>query len=553
MELRIIAETPQEKGKSFERLMGMVLDKLGYTDVHYDIHATGIEIDVKAKHKVTNNLLICECKAHEQSIASADLTSFYGKFHIEKGRNPASQGYFFSTSGFNGTATEWYEQNIPSEDKPQFKIFNNDQIIALLIKSGLLIEDKDLESRIKSQINHPLDERYVAVFESRLYVVQIFKISDSEKRFVVYAGDGSLASRNTHEQLSKLDSKLTSIPLVNLEILDKVLINLLDLKQKTISEISAEVVETENDVKTIIGDLKAENLLNIDSSSGVEKFSLKQDITTLTNLTKRFTESKHKLSFMSSEYVNTLIDEKFVSEISSRFMIEFDDMQKTVIGRAASIFPSVLSFLLLSNPDQYVNVKKQMEQLGIKSAKQDEDIFTHFMGNILENILTDLRSISSKYLDDKGVAGFSKKIDFKIASEYELIFAAHAGGVHGIFTAGGAIKIGELVSATDISLFQRRGNLLMALELYDKAIIDFDLVISNVADKELLKAAYTNKGLCYLRQHKPVDAETCFDKALEIEPNLIQALTNKALCRQELGDEEGAKKLDEHIKSLNKK
>lgn len=550
MKIRIIAETPQEKGKSFERLIGIVLDKLGYTDIHYNIHATGIEIDVKAKHKVTNNPLICECKAHEQSIASTDLTTFYGKFHIAKGKNPTSVGYFFSTSGFNGTAKEWYEQNIPSEDKSQFKIFDNEQIVALLRSSGLLIDDEDIESKIKAQINHTLDERYVVVFESRLYIVQIFRLRDTVKRFVVYTLDGNLASRIIHEQISKIDTELATIPLVNLEIFDKVLLSLLDLNPKSISDISAEIVETVKDAEIVIEDLNAENLFLVNSDT--KKLSLKRDINTITNLTKRFTESKkHTLSFMNSVYVDTVVDFDFVQNALTRFMLEFNDEQKKVIMRAVKIFPSVLSFLLLSNTEQYLNFYNQSKQIGLNpNDKIVESQFMHFMNEILENVLSDLRNLPADYLDKKNVAGYASRIEFKIASEYEQIFSIDAFGIHAIHRAGSPIKIGEIVSASDASVFLRTANMCLAMDLYDQAITEYNQVINNTTNNEWLKAAWSNKGLAYLVQNKHEDAEPCFDKALEIDPNIIQALSHKAKCREKVGDSHGAQKLYNRINEL---
>jgi len=552
MELKILAETPQEKGKSFERLMGTVLDKLGFGNFRFDVHATGLELDIKADHKFTKNPIICECKAHERSIDSNTLNTFYGKFNVEKGKSLATQGYFFSTSGFIGTAVEWYDQNIPSYDKPNFKIFNNEDIIDLLTQSGLLIPENELEEKILMQVNHPLVNRYVVFFESRIYVVQIFQISDTAKRYVIYTGEGNLAGRTIYQQISSLDATLTDIPLVDLEIFDKVLLNLLDLKEKSTEKISQEITEDPNDVKAILEDLESESLLNVVENENVV-YSIKNDVVTLTNLTKRFAKSKHKLTFMNTNFINLVLDDNFVNHISERFKIIFSDDQKTLLKEASRIFPTVLHTLFLSDTKSFENHFEQAKTMNLnESAKKlsDKNILSSFMHLLLVDIQNDLKLLHGNYLDAKNVLGYFTHIKFKIASEFELIFALDAGGTSALLPLKGSIDVGQMLSATNYSIFLKTGNLYMTLENYDDARKTFDKVIQNSDNKEWIMAAWSNKGLCYLREKKFPDAEECFDKTLEINDKIIPTLANKALCRRELGDSTGADELVKKIEEI---
>lgn len=48
-ELNVLADSRQEKRSAFERLMGLILDELGYTDIGTKVHSTGMELDIEAR------------------------------------------------------------------------------------------------------------------------------------------------------------------------------------------------------------------------------------------------------------------------------------------------------------------------------------------------------------------------------------------------------------------------------------------------------------------------------------------------------------------------
>jgi tetratricopeptide (TPR) repeat protein len=86
LRIKILGKTDQIKGRAFERLMSILLDYMGYTDFRPGIHYTGMEVDLKgeAKHKVKQESILCECKAHERPIGSEPLTDFFGKLSIKR-------------------------------------------------------------------------------------------------------------------------------------------------------------------------------------------------------------------------------------------------------------------------------------------------------------------------------------------------------------------------------------------------------------------------------------------------------------------------------------
>jgi tetratricopeptide (TPR) repeat protein len=534
MNLKILAETSQQKGKQFERLMAMILDKSGYTNFRFDIHATGMELDIKANHKVTNDPITCECKAHQDEIASRELVTFYGKFNAEKGHSKLTKGFFFSTSGFNGTAVEWYEKSVPIYDKDNFKIFNNYEIIKLLIQTGFLISEEELEEKIKSHVNHKLEKRYIIFIEFRPYFVQIYRINEESQRFVILTGEGNLASRTIYDQILKLDSEISGIPMVNLEILDKVILSLLDRNIKSQKQISEEITETYDNVKFALEDLKSDDILDIKIQKSEEIFSLKEDIVTLTKLVKRFYNSKYQFTFMSSKYLENSINDEYLDHLSDRFKIDFEKDHKTMLLRSSKIFPSVLYYLLLSDVTPYTNYYKQKLEIskGSEMSQIDTSVISGFTTELLQIMLNDFKKMPTKYQFEKGIDGHYLQINLRLASEFNLIFDIKSDGRLMLMKAGGPIKIGELDSASDMSVFLRTGNIQMSLQLLDDAINYFDKVIKGTDNKDWLKAAWTHKGLCYMAKEDYPKADNCFDKALEIDPELIQAKQNKEKCKE---------------------
>jgi restriction endonuclease Mrr len=124
LRIKILGKTDQIKGRAFERLMSILLDYMGYTDFRPGIHYTGMEVDLKgeAKHKVKQESILCECKAHERPIGSEPLTDFFGKLSIKRSKSPSLKGVFASSSGFTGTALEMIDNDLAPADRENLEI-----------------------------------------------------------------------------------------------------------------------------------------------------------------------------------------------------------------------------------------------------------------------------------------------------------------------------------------------------------------------------------------------------------------------------------------------
>jgi restriction endonuclease Mrr len=179
-----LAKNRNEKGDLFEEFMQKVLDSAGYEDFKRGIRKTGRQIDLYAKHKVTGHPIICECKAHEESIGAEDIHKFYGIYDKEYRQNDKLVGLFFSLSGFNSTALATYEE-MPSHVKERFLLLDGDFILSMLRKTKVIASDDKLEHIITSNIKYSLGERYLVYIKTGIYWMQLVLAGNQTTHYLV--------------------------------------------------------------------------------------------------------------------------------------------------------------------------------------------------------------------------------------------------------------------------------------------------------------------------------------------------------------------------------
>ena len=81
--IKILAANSNEKGDLFENFTKKILDALGFHNFRIAVHKVGRELDIQAKHKVTDEPILCECKAHEEELGGDHLSTFYGAYEHE--------------------------------------------------------------------------------------------------------------------------------------------------------------------------------------------------------------------------------------------------------------------------------------------------------------------------------------------------------------------------------------------------------------------------------------------------------------------------------------
>ena len=105
--IRILAPA-KEKGDLFTRLVSDLFLALGYDHPRLNIHKTGREIDVDARHRLLPRRALAECKATARPIGGDDVNKFAGVLDAERRRTEKEEldGYFISLAGFTEAARE---------------------------------------------------------------------------------------------------------------------------------------------------------------------------------------------------------------------------------------------------------------------------------------------------------------------------------------------------------------------------------------------------------------------------------------------------------------
>lgn len=552
MKIRILGDTPDVRGKAFEDLMTLVLSKLNYGNSKKRVHSIGMEFDLDATHNDTKKPIICECKARDDPVPTTDIELFLAKIVHEDSDISLMEGMFFSTSGFIGTAAKWYE-TLPNKQKQRLQLYDAEGIIEILRENGLILPESKHDEVVKKHTSHQMGERYVVNYDSYLYVVHTLRTGGTASHFMILTNEGELVRKQVEEAIVKLDPSLRTLAGID-TIQEKGLLVLLDAKARSISEITEAIGDTEKNILIALDELEESGLVAVLQNGQTPLYNLNNTIDVLTKLVKRFLESDSKYEFMSSHYLELMINENFSKYVEDRFKIKFEQDMVKVLRKAARIFPSVLYQLLLGDNTLYINSYKHSEQLRTPGNKHENlpNLIPYiFMNDIILKVLSDTRTLDTNYLSKKGVKGIFMRNELRIASQFELIFRIETEGMSFFVPAAGPIESGQYVSSTDITLELSLADTLLALERYPEAIEEYELVIREAIERpDILKAAWHNKGLAHkvLKQHSM--AKQCFKTALQFDENIIPTLRNLAECHEILGETEEANRVREKLNQL---
>lgn len=129
-------ESTTDKGRILETLTAKILKKQQYEVVN-TIRVTGMEIDVLAKHKVTNSTVLVECKARDDALPADVISKLLGNVLLRK----ADSGWLITTGPLskdaNGLKTEWETEN--NSERGKLAFFTQDRIFDLLIETNEIV------------------------------------------------------------------------------------------------------------------------------------------------------------------------------------------------------------------------------------------------------------------------------------------------------------------------------------------------------------------------------------------------------------------------------
>jgi hypothetical protein len=262
------------------------------------------------------------------------------------------------------------DNDLAPADRENLMLLNNADIVALLIKTGLMLSQEELDKRIKNITPLDLGERYAVYLDAGLLIVQLLLVGGKPNHFVILTGKGQLVHRIIESEILELHDNLKSFTRIDLGIIEKVTLSLLDMSEKTVEQISGDISETITDCRVAIDELRSREEIIVEGKETTGSFRINENIDTLKRLIKKYSESDNKYEFMSSRYTDLVVNDTFIDHVVSRFWLEVNNQQKKNLITISKIFPSVLFTELFRYAVDFENNYNQVE--GSQVSQEDK-------------------------------------------------------------------------------------------------------------------------------------------------------------------------------------
>jgi tetratricopeptide (TPR) repeat protein len=483
---------------------------------------------------VTDEPILCECKAYKEELGGDHLSKFYGVYEHEYELNKILKGLFFSLSGFKDTLIDYYNEK-PKKVQERFKIYSDTDIERFLKGSKIVESVATIEYIVRKKIPYEISQIYLTVSKQGLFWVITFKSLGRETHFSILNGKGEESSKLICDEISELDNGLNSLELINLQARTKVIQSLSDMSFKKIEYISQEIGESATDVKMALSNLFEEDVL---SKNEDNEFTLSNEFDIFLRLIKEFLSDDVDYSFFKSKYVQMNINERLIKYLESRFYLEFEKEMRDGLYKLLAVSPSALYEALFCPTDFYRTGYEQIRGGNFSDeviGKSREVGILRLMANLAQKLILDLNDSEIKdILSEKEIKGYRLIVEVKLATLNELYLAIKTDSTMHMAIAKGKIKAGELLSGDAAALLEfamvstNLGEAQKALEIYQKVIDAF-------SDPDSLKVAWNNKGLTFAILEIYEEAIVCYEKALEYDPTLKEAYYNKGRALSFLG------------------
>lgn len=133
------------KGQLLEKLASEILEVQQYKVVE-TVRVTGMEIDVLARHKISNSVIFVECKAWDNPIPADVITKLLGNVVIRS----ANEGWLITTGTLSkdakGIQEEWENNN---DKRRMLSFYTSDRIVELLLDAKLIKKCTSVNSKLE--------------------------------------------------------------------------------------------------------------------------------------------------------------------------------------------------------------------------------------------------------------------------------------------------------------------------------------------------------------------------------------------------------------------
>ena len=552
----ILGRTNNDIGNILELLVKELLSKAGFGNFIRNAYKTGVEVDIQAKHRVTQTPIIVECKAKKSPIQTPALSKFYGQWEKERSKDPLLNGLMISTSGFCGTTLQWYKE-LPGDKKRLFKIMGPEDILVELCETNLILSPEAIEkiATKKWSIGVP-DVIWLSFSEYGLIWIVNFKIADKPVFHAFVDGEGEPVPEWKTIEIEKLAERIIfDTSLIGLDLRKKIVLSLLKSDTCSIKYLANEIQESAIDISAALDHMVNEGLVIIESSSTDEgqKIKFSQDIVAFINLAKELLNTEDAITFLSSKYVKDMISSKnLLAYIDNRFSLNMLQEQLSVLSSLLSISPSSLHFALFEDSAKWNRTAKEINEK-IKNDIEREQWLSVHRTSLIQNLifLTIHDLVGSEYsltplLSDLGVRRYRLQGRIDATGVNLPRFTVQGELMAALAPVKGKIEAGSLLSATDpIEHYILDGLFFAEIGEHDKAIPIFEKAIElcrkGVGNEKGFLIVINNLALSHMENSKWNKALEYLEEApesKEIEFGHVQV--KKAECLFQIGKEEQA-------------
>lgn len=240
--IRILASR-KEKGTLFELLLKSVLSRQGYGIIRTKIHQTGGEIDVKAKDNLSGKQITVEAKAHEKPIDTPELKKFLQTASTDKAKKRIDHAIFWSLSGINDTARNYYEDDVESRLKRITTINDDKEFEKFLIDLGSIGSENSINVRIKDIVKHKLLSRELVYYKNNWYFIQYCSYNEKESHFFILNAFGGIVEDHVSKEIRKKITKLKRLKIILFQLKTSVIKSLLNVASASAQEIKKKLNE----------------------------------------------------------------------------------------------------------------------------------------------------------------------------------------------------------------------------------------------------------------------------------------------------------------------
>lgn len=332
----------------------------------------------------------------------------------------------------------------------------------------------------------------------------------------------------------------------------KIVLSLLDSEPKSANEIADEIDESLTTVEAQLTELVSESICEEVNQDEVDKYVVRKDIETFSQLVKEFLSDKeeHKEQieqFITSEYYFARIDDELLDYVRKRFYLDAvhqADDEKEANLSILRVSPSALSFALYGDTASFSESWNHLNQLNSSEENHEKVVgllLSSFGKQLAEMLIADLKNGVSNCLYDKFQIRLAKiKVQVGLAtvheryveviSEQNLVFSKLTDDLIG------KARVGQLVTRVNPIDLSDDGLTLLNLEDFEGALKFFNDALDVVKDPIEKAIVLNNKGFAFLRFKQYQKAIACFEEGIasDSEGEIPQLRENKQITEEYL-------------------